>query len=99
MSEKFCLSPWHHMNINNRGTIKPCCIFTDAVSPEGEENIFDWYANAYNEVKEKGLLHKGCEVCKITEEKGMPSRREWRGNKGDAKEGEITYSDIIFGNT
>lgn len=99
MSEKFCLSPWHHMNINNRGTIKPCCIFTDSKSPEGEENIFDWYANAYNEVKEKGLLHKGCEVCKIAEEKGIPSRREWRGNKGNAKDGEITYLDITFGNT
>jgi len=99
MSEKFCLSPWHHMNINNKGKIKPCCIFWQAVEPIGEENIFDWYQTAYDEVKKQGINHPGCSVCKLAEEQKIPSRREWRGSLGEGKEGEITYLDITFGNT
>lgn len=99
MPEKFCLSPYHHMNINNKGHIKPCCIFWDAKQPESGENIFEWYQNAYKDVKEKGLEHKGCHVCKKQEQMGVPSRRQWRGSLGDGKQGQITYLDMSFGNT
>ena len=99
MSEKFCLSPWHHMNINNKGHIKPCCIFWEAKQPQLGEDIFEWYQDAYNEVKEQGLEHKGCTVCKKQEQMKVPSRREWRGRLGEGKEGQITYLDMSFGNT
>ena len=97
--EKFCLSPWHHMNINNKGSIKPCCIFTSPKYPESHENIFEWYANAYHDVKEEGLFHEGCKVCKIAEDRNISSRRMSRGSKGEGKLKEITYLDISFGNT
>ena len=99
MSEKFCFSPWHHMNINNKGTIKPCCVFLDSKSPEPGENIFEWYKTAYNDVKQEGIIHPGCLPCKKSEDLNMPSRREWRGSLGEGEADEITYLDMSFGNT
>ena len=99
MPEKFCFSPWHHMNINNKGTIKPCCIFWDSKQPEPGDDMFEWYQNAYKDVKEQGLDHKGCHVCKKQEQMKLPSRRQWRGSLGEGKQGQITYLDMSFGNT
>jgi len=99
MPEKFCFSPWHHMNINNKGTIKPCCVFHGAKSPEPDENIFEWYKTAYNDVKEQGIIHPGCIPCKTAEDADIPSRREWRGSLGEGEADEITYLDMSFGNT
>ena len=99
MPEKFCLSPWHHMNINNKGQVKPCCLFWNARQPEPNENIFKWYETAYEDVKEEGLEHIGCTVCKKQESLNIPSRRQWRGSLGEGKENQITYLDMSFGNT
>lgn len=99
MPEKFCNSPWNHMNINNKGNIKPCCIFWDAKQPKKGEDIFKWYQDAYKDVKEQGINHVGCSVCKQTEEMGVPSRRQNRGSKHASKTNNITYLDMSFGNT
>ena len=99
MPEKFCFSPWHHMNINNKGQVKPCCIFWNARQPEADENIFQWYETAYEDVKEEGLEHPGCTVCKKKESLNIPRRRQWRGSLGEGKQNQITYLDMSFGNT
>ena len=99
MPEQFCNSPWNHMNINNKGNIKPCCIFWDSKQPEPGEDIFKWYQNAYEDVKEQGINHIGCSVCKKAEDLGVPSRRQVRGNKHYSKTNKITYLDMSFGNT
>ena len=98
--EKFCASVWHHMNINNRGQVKPCCIFRDGKIPNDNENIFDWYETAYNDVKSQGLEHKGCELCYKQEQNNIPSRRTWRGNKEHIPKSNkgINYIDLSFGN-
>lgn len=96
--EKFCASPWNHININNRGQVKPCCLFVGGRTPDEGEDLFEWYKTAYNDVKELQMEHPGCVSCKKAEQANIESRRMFRGSLG-ANSNNITYLDISFGNT
>ena len=100
--EKFFKSPWNHMNINNDGQIRPCCIFKSTgdmiLSPNDKNiNIFDFHKTAFEEVKQQGINHPACIRCKDYEDVGVQSRRE-RANKVPDSD-TINFLDITFGNT
>lgn len=99
--ERFCDSPWNHLNINSVGYIKPCCVFLKGRKPPEDANLFEWYFKAYEDLKAEGITHAGCGFCKGAEDYGMVSRRQrhiesGRGNNPDKK---LTFLDVSFGNT
>ena len=95
--EKFCDSPWNHMNINNLGRIKPCCVYSKPKEDPGEVDIFKWYKHAYKDLKAEGINHPGCVACKKMEDSNIVSRRQYTKKPG--KGNQIVYLDISFGNT
>jgi len=100
--EKFCKSPWNHMNINNGGQIRPCCIFRATpnmhLNPNDDSvNIFDFHKVAFEEVKQQGIDHPACSRCKNYEDVGVQSRRERTNRLPDSD--TINFLDITFGNT
>jgi MoaA/NifB/PqqE/SkfB family radical SAM enzyme len=102
--EKFCKSPWYHININNAGVLRPCCLFwprrpTQKNFITDDMNIFEQYQNLYDDVKEQGINHPGCGKCKKDEELGIKSRRINQEQKNSPPEGWINFIDIAFGNT
>ena len=100
--EKFCKSPWNHMNINNGGQVRPCCKFKSTgdmiLGPEDKDiDIFNFHKTAFEEVKQQGINHPSCSRCKEYEDVGVQSRRERTNNLPDSD--TINFLDITFGNT
>ena len=101
--EKFCKSPWHHININNAGVLRPCCLFWPRITERhfitDDMNIFEHYQTLYDDVKKEGLNHRGCKKCKEQEDLGIKSRRIKQEQKTTPPDGWINFIDITFGNT
>jgi len=99
--DKFCNSPFHHININNYGQLRPCCLFR--AHPKhyinDDVNTFEQYQTLYDDVKELGLKHPGCDRCKRQEDLGIQSRRKNQFKKDTPPDGYINFIDITFGNT
>jgi len=97
---RWCDSFKNHININSVGYIKPCCMYTKGKKPETvEENIFDWYLNAYKEEYEEGIFTPGCYPCRGLEQSGMTSRRQGNPKRGVNPDDKIVFLDVSFGNT
>lgn len=100
MSDRWCDSFANHININSVGYVKPCCMYSAGKQPSTiQENVFDWYKNAYAEEYKQGIDTKGCYACRKMEEVGMISRRQTNQKRGSSPNNEIVYFDISFGNT
>lgn len=100
MSNRYCDSFYNHININSVGFIKPCCFYTKGQKPETtDENIFDWYENAYAEGKQLGEANPACTACVQMEQLGMPSRRQTNVRRGSREDNKVVFFDISFGNT
>jgi MoaA/NifB/PqqE/SkfB family radical SAM enzyme len=111
----FCHAPWTNIDINQQGTIAPCCKFRHVHYNESEYNIFDHSVEQYIEsdtltsVKEdfkQGNWPIGCIRCKTEEENRIPSKRQmdykrWQSvlDSRDLIKKEFITSSIAFGNT
>lgn len=111
----FCYSPWTNIDISPAGDISPCCKFEYKNTQYSQPNIITSDLQEYKnsefleEVKNdflNGDWPKGCERCKVEEEKGFASKRildyeRWQPHyvKYDLHSGNFITAAIAFGNT
>ena len=104
-----CFSPTTNIDVDQLGTIRPCCKFRSQYYPKKyntQDNSFEEYlaSDLLNEIKENfdaGIWPAGCERCRLDEEANIPSKRQldydrWHNDYNNAN-GILTAS-IAFGN-
>jgi MoaA/NifB/PqqE/SkfB family radical SAM enzyme len=80
IADTVCPIPWSHMEINNQGQIRPCCIQTDIVGSIQKDQLIDvFHSDAMVKLRNNmlnGAQISGCDKCWATEKAGQLSNRQ-----------------------
>ena len=96
IADTVCPELWSHLEINNQGIIRPCCVQSDVVGNIQKDQLIDiFYGNSMSELRNKmlkGVQVSGCSHCWTTENSGQISNRQ-RHLKVYAKEFYTSWID------
>jgi MoaA/NifB/PqqE/SkfB family radical SAM enzyme len=80
VADTVCPEPWSHLEINNQGHIRPCCVQTDTVGNIQKDQLIDiFHGSAMLELRNNllnGVQVSGCSKCWSTETAGLLSERQ-----------------------
>jgi len=80
VADTVCPELWSHLEINNQGNIRPCCIQSDIVGNIQKDQLTDvFYSSAMSELRNNllaGVPVSGCNNCWTTEKSDHLSNRQ-----------------------
>jgi MoaA/NifB/PqqE/SkfB family radical SAM enzyme len=80
IADTVCPKLWSHVEINNQGHIRPCCIQTDIIGHIQKDQLIDvFHSDVMSKLRTNllnGVQVSGCSKCWATEKNGQVSDRQ-----------------------